>query len=79
MICIIYMVSIVKERGFYYLKHHIQNKEKTKISWQNNSKRHRATQKGISKTILRQEWDDKIQSIGKNYQKTIKKFLSQYN
>ena len=67
------MVSIVKERGFYYLKHHIQNKEKRKYLGKTIPKNIEQLKSGFLREFYCQEWDDKIQSIGKNYQKEIKK------
>ena len=66
------MVSIVKERGFYYLKHHIQNKEKRKYLGKTIPKNIEQLKREFLRQFYRQEWDDKIQSIRKNYQKTIK-------
>ena len=66
------MVSIVKERGFYYLKHHIQNKEKRKYLGKIIPKNIERLKKEFLKQFYCQEWDEKIQTIGKNYQKEIK-------
>ena len=73
MICIMYMVSIVKERGFYYLKHHIQNKERRKYLGKTIPKDIEQRKRKFLREFYSQEWDEKIQSIGKNYQKTIRK------
>ena len=73
MICNIYMVSIVKERGFYYLKHHIQNKEKRKYLGKTIPKNIEQRKREFLKQFYGQEWDEKIQTIRKNYQKEIRK------
>ena len=73
MICNIYMVSIVKERGFYYLKHHIQNKERRKYLGKSIPKDIEQRKRKFLRQFYSQEWDEKIESIGKNYQKTIKR------
>ncbi len=73
MICNICMVSIVKERGFYYLKHHIQNKEKRKYLGKTIPKNIEQLKRGFLREFYCQEWGEKIQTIGKNYQKEIKK------
>ena len=67
------MVSIVKERGFYYLKHHIQNKERRKYLGKTVPKDIKQRKRDFLRQFYSQEWDDIIHSIGKNYQKTIKK------
>jgi len=67
------MVSIVKERGFYYLKHHIQNKEKRKYLGKTIPKNIEQIKRKFLGEFYCQEWDEKIQSIRKNYQKEIKK------
>ena len=73
MICIIFMVSIVKERGFYYLKHHIQGKEKRKYLGKIIPKNIESLKKDFLKQFYCEDWDEKIQLIGKKYQKEIKK------
>ena len=72
MICNMNMVSIVKERGFYYLKHHIQNKERRKYLGKTIPKDIEQRKREFLKQFYSQEWDEKIQSIGKNYKKQIK-------
>lgn len=72
MICMACMVSIVKERGFYYLKHHIQNKEKRKYIGKIIPKNIEQLKKEFLKQFYCQEWNEKIQTIGENYQKEIK-------
>lgn len=67
------MVSIVNERGFYYLKHHIQNKEKRKYLGKTIPKDVEQVKREFLREFYCQEWDDKIQTIGEKYQKTIKK------
>ena len=67
------MVSIVRERGFYYLKHHIQNKERRKYLGKTIPKGIERHKREFLRQFYSQEWDKKIQSIGKNYQQTIKK------
>ena len=67
------MVSIVKERGFYYLKHHIQNKERRKYLGKTIPKDIEQRKREFLRQFYSQEWDEKIEPIGKNYQKTIKK------
>jgi len=67
------MVSIVKERGFYYLKHHIQNKERRKYLGKTIPKDIEQRKRDFLRQFYSQEWDDTIQLIGENYQKTIKK------
>ena len=67
------MVSIVKERGFYYLKHHIQNKERRKYLGKTIPKDIEQRKREFLRQFYSQEWDEKIESIGKNYQKTIRK------
>ncbi len=73
MICIIFMVSIVKERGFYYLKHHIQAKEKRKYLGKAIPKNIESLKKEFLKQFYCEDWDERIQSIGKKYQKELKK------
>ncbi len=72
MICIIVMVSIVKENGFHYLKHHIQDKEKRKYLGKAIPKGIEQLKKEFLKEFYCEEWDGKIQSIVKNYKKDIK-------
>jgi len=72
MICITFMVSVVKERGFYYLKHHIQGKEKRKYLGKAIPKNIEQLKKEFLKEFYCEEWDGKIQKITKNYKKDIK-------
>jgi Fic family protein len=67
------MVSVVKERGFYYLKHHIQGKEKRKYLGKAIPKNIEYLKKEFLKQFYCEDWDEKIRSIGKNYQKEVKK------
>ena len=67
------MVSIVKERGFYYLKHHIQGKEKRKYLGKTIPKNIESLKKDFLKQFYCGDWDEKIQSIGKKYQKELEK------
>ena len=67
------MVSIVKERGFYYLKHHIQRKEKRKYLGKTIPKNIESLKKDFLKQFYCGDWDEKIQSIGKKYQKELEK------
>ena len=73
MICIMFMVSIVKERGFYYLKHHIQGKEKRKYLGKTIPKNIESLKKDFLKQFYCEDWDETIASIGKKYQKEIEK------
>ena len=66
------MVSIVKEKGFYYLKHHIQKKEKRKYLGKSIPKNIEQLKKEFLKEFYCKEWDGKIQTIIKNYKKDIK-------
>ena len=68
-----FMVSVVKERGFYYLKHHIQGKEKRKYLGKAIPKNIESLKKDFLKQFYCEDWDEKIQSIGKKYQKEIEK------
>ncbi|MDH3657899.1 MAG: Fic family protein [Nitrosopumilus sp.] len=67
------MVSIVKERGFYYLKHHIQGKERRKYLGKIIPKNIEDLKKAFLRQFYCEDWDEKIQSIGKKYQKEIEK------
>lgn len=67
------MVSIVQERGFYYLKHHIQAKEKRKYLGKAIPKNIEFLKKEFLKQFYCEDWDEKIQSVGKKYQKELKK------
>lgn len=66
------VVSIVKERGFYYLKHHIQGKERRRYLGKIIPKNIDHLKKEFLKEFYCEEWDDKIQNITKNYKKNIK-------
>ena len=66
------MVSIVKEREFYYLKHHIQNKEKRKYVGKTIPKNIECLKRKFLREFYSQEWGEKVQLIGKNYQKEIR-------
>ena len=68
-----FMVSVVKERGFYYLKHHIQGKEKRKYLGKTIPKNIESLKKDFLKHFYCEDWDEKIQSIGKKYQREIEK------
>ena len=66
------VVSIVKERGFYYLKHHIQGKERRRYLGKTIPKNAEQLKKEFLKEFYCEEWDSKIQNITKNYKKNIK-------
>ena len=66
------MVIIVKERGFNYLRHNIQGKEKRKYVGKTIPKNIDQLKKGFLKEFYCEEWDGKIQNIIKNYKKNIK-------
>jgi len=63
------MVSVVKERGFYYLKHHIQGKEKRRYLGKTIPKNIESLKRDFLKQFYCEEWDERIRSIGKKYQK----------
>lgn len=66
------MVSIVKERGFYYLRIHIQGKEKRRYLGKSIPKDTEQRKKAFLKEFYCEQWDKKIQKIIKNYNKDIK-------
>lgn len=72
MVCIQYMVIVVKERGFNYLRHNIQGKEKRKYLGKTIPKNIEQLKKEFLKEFYHEEWNDNIQKIIKNYQKEIK-------
>lgn len=73
MICIIFMVSVVRERGFYYLKHHIQGKEKRRYLGKTIPKNIESLKNDFLRQFYCEVWDQSIQSIGKKYQNEVKK------
>ncbi len=64
------MVSIVKERGFYYMKHHIQGKEKRKYLGKIIPKDITIRKKMFLKEFYCEDWDRDVQKIIKNFKKT---------
>ena len=72
MVSIIFMVSIVQERGFHYLRAHIQGREKRKYLGKTIPKNIEYLKKQFQKEFYCEEWDGKIQDIIKNYKKDIK-------
>jgi len=68
----LYMVIIVKEGGFHYLRHNIQGKEKRKYLGKTIPKNIEQLKKEFLREFYCEEWDNKIQNITKNYKKNIK-------
>ena len=67
-----FMVSIVKEKGFHYLKHHIQGREKRRYLGKTIPQNIERLKKEFLKEFYCKEWDGKIQSIIKRYKKDIR-------
>lgn len=72
MICNIIMVSIVNEKGFYYMKHHIQKKEKRRYLGKSIPKDIKQQKEAFLKEFYCEGWDKDIQKIVKNYKKENK-------
>lgn len=66
------MVIIVNERGFYYLRHNIQGKEKRKYLGKTIPKNIDELKKEFLQKFYSDEWNPKIKNIFKNYQKELK-------
>ena len=66
------MVIVVKERGFNYLRHNIQGKEKRKYIGKTIPKNIEQLKKEFLMEFYREEWDNGIQKIVKNYKKEVK-------
>ena len=66
------MVSIVKENGFYYMKHHIRGKEKRKYLGKSIPKDIKARKKAFLKKFYCEIWDTDIQKIIKNFKTSNK-------
>ncbi|MBS1268980.1 Fic family protein [Nitrosopumilus sp. Nsub] len=66
------MVIIVNERGFYYLRHNIQGKEKRKYLGKTIPKNIDKLKREFLQKFYSDEWSPKIKSIFKNYQKELK-------
>ena len=66
------MVIIVKERGFYYMRHNIQGKEKRKYLGKTIPKNIKDLKKEFLQKFYSDEWNPKIQTIFKNYQQELK-------
>lgn len=66
------MVIIVNERGFYYLRHNIQGKEKRKYLGKTIPKNIDELKREFLQKFYSDEWNPKIKNIFKNYQKELK-------
>lgn len=66
------MVIIVNERGFYYLRHNIQGKEKRKYLGKTIPKKIDELKREFLQKFYSDEWNPKIKNIFKNYQKELK-------
>ena len=66
------MVIIVNERGFYYLRHNIQGKEKRKYLGKIIPKNIDELKREFLQKFYSDEWNPKIKNIFKNYQKELK-------
>lgn len=66
------MVIIVKEGGFYYLRHNIQNREKRRYIGKIIPKDIEHLKKEFLKEFYCEEWDETIQEIIKKYKKETK-------
>ena len=66
------MVIIVKERGFYYMRHNIQGKEKRKYLGKTIPNNIKDLKKEFLQKFYFDEWNPKIQNLFKNYQQEVK-------
>ncbi len=66
------MVIIVNERGFYYLRHNIQGKEKRKYLGKTIPKNIDELKREFLQKFYSDEWNPKIKNIFKNYQKELR-------
>ena len=66
------MVIIVKERGFYYMRHNIQDKEKRKYLGKVIPNNIEELKKEFLQKFYSDEWNPKIQTIFNNYKKEVK-------
>ena len=66
------MVIIVNERGFNYLRHNIQGKEKRKYIGKTIPKNIKELKKEFLLEFYREQWSESIQKIGKHYKKKVK-------
>lgn len=73
MICNNIVVSIVKEGGFFYLKHHIQGKEKRRYLGKTVPKDIEERKKEFLHDFYGEIWDYTIQKIVTNYRKQTRR------
>lgn len=66
------MVSVVKEKGFYYLRAHIQGIQKKRYLGKTIPKDIEQRKKAFLKEFYCEQWDEKIRDIIKNYNKDTK-------
>jgi len=66
------VVIIVNERGFYYLRHNIQGKEKRKYLGKTIPKNIEVLKKEFLQKFYSDEWNPKIHILFKNYQQELK-------
>ena len=66
------MVIVVKERGFYYLRHNIQGKEKRKYLGKIIPKNIEHLKREFLREFYCEQWDEMIQKITQNYKKKTK-------
>ena len=67
-----FVVIIVKERGFYYMRHNIQGKEKRRYLGKTIPNNIRDLKKEFLQKFYSDEWNPKIQTLFKNYQQELK-------
>ena len=67
-----HMVIIVNERGFNYLRHNIQGKEKRKYIGKTIPKNIESLKKEFLLEFYREQWSDSIQKILKHYKDKVK-------
>jgi len=66
------VVIVIKERGFYYLRHNIQGKEKRKYLGKIIPKNIKYLKRAFLREFYCEQWDGMIQKITQNYKKKIK-------
>ena len=67
-----FMVIIVKERGFYYMRHNIHGREKRKYLGKTIPNNIQDLKKEFLQKFYSDEWNPKIQTLFKNYQQELK-------